>query len=132
MGSVGTLANPIAIGELIQQVKTISGADVVRSSVASSSERRVQRIALLGGSGSSFYRDAVQSGADLFVTGDSKYHAFHAANDQIPLIDPGHAETERFVVPGMASLVRDAVSATAIDVPVIEIEQETNPVHYIC
>jgi len=34
----------------------------------------VERVAVLGGSGGSFVREAAASGADAYVTGDLDYH----------------------------------------------------------
>ena len=42
--------------------------------------------------------DAINSGADAFVTADIKYHSFHSAKDKILLIDAGHYETEIHVI----------------------------------
>jgi putative NIF3 family GTP cyclohydrolase 1 type 2 len=49
-----------------------------------------------------YYSAARTQGADIFITGDVRYHDFHRSqHDNILLIDAGHAETERFVTGGM-------------------------------
>lgn len=39
---------------------------------------------------------AKQTGADIFITGDYKYHEFFDAEDQIVIADIGHYESEQY------------------------------------
>ena len=49
-----------------------------------------------------YYSAARSAGADIFITGDIRYHDFlRAQHDDVLLVDAGHAETERFVTAGM-------------------------------
>lgn len=83
----------------------------------------------------SFYGAAVAAGADAFITADVRYHAFHAANDSVPILDPGHAESEAFVVAGMARLVEkvagESCGGDSGGISVLSITETTNPVRYI-
>ena len=51
-----------------------------------------------GGSGFSLLNDAIQSGADIFLTSDIKYHDFFEADQNIILADIGHYESEQFTI----------------------------------
>ena len=84
---------------------------------------RCQRIAVVAGSGMSLFPAAVNSGADVFVTADVKYHGFFAAADVIGLIDPGHWEMERFVPEALAALLSKALP----DITVTASRITTNP-----
>ena len=76
--------------------------------------QRVERVAVLGGSGGSFVREAAASGADAYVTGDLDYHdALLAESLGLIAIDAGHAATE---LPSLAPLARRL--AKLVDVPV--------------
>lgn len=55
---------------------------------------KIKKVALCGGSGGEYIRDAINSGADAYITADIKYHNFHDAEGEILLIDAGHYETE--------------------------------------
>ncbi|MCL2513761.1 MAG: Nif3-like dinuclear metal center hexameric protein [Oscillospiraceae bacterium] len=58
-------------------------------------EKRIKKIAVVGGSGFMFFGDAKEAGADAFLTGDAKYHDFIEAEENgIVLIAAGHYETE--------------------------------------
>ncbi len=87
----------------------------------------IKKIAIIGGSGSSFLDEAIASGADAFITADVSYHTFHAASGKIMIIDPGHYEMEQFVSLGIARLLSDNLNnELKIDVSV----SYTNPVRY--
>ena len=76
--------------------------------------RRVEHVAVLGGSGGSFVREAAASGADAYVTGDLDYHdALLAESLGLVAIDAGHAATE---LPSLEPLARRL--AGLVDVPV--------------
>ncbi len=51
---------------------------------------------MCGGSGSSFIRMAFAAGADIFITGDVKYHDFFSVDNQMIIADIGHFEGESF------------------------------------
>lgn len=57
--------------------------------------RSVERVAFCGGSGSEFINDAISKGADVYITGDIKYHqAQSALQNNLCIIDAGHYYTE--------------------------------------
>jgi len=59
-------------------------------------------VALCGGAGSEFYREAWRAGCDAFVTGDVKYHIFIECEELgLAIIDAGHGHTE---LPGVRAL----------------------------
>lgn len=66
-------------------------------------QRPVQCVAVLGGSGGSELKEAVAAGADVFITGEASHHdAIDARSMGIGLIVAGHYATEFPVVPEMA------------------------------
>lgn len=78
--------------------------------------RRVESIAVVPGSGSSFIEAAAEV-ADVLVTGDVSHHRTVAAADLgLAVVDPGHTATER---PGMRALVE--MVAGSADVEVVDL-----------
>ncbi len=132
MGAIGSLETTMPLEQVARLVKDACDAELVRVScpAGDAPDYPVQRIGILAGSGMSFYGDAIAAGADAFVTADAKYHNFHAANDDIPIIDPGHAESESLVIEGMAALVNETIQSTNADIRIEKLEQSTNPVRY--
>jgi dinuclear metal center YbgI/SA1388 family protein len=102
-GMAGRLAAPrmpIPLGELAERVRVALGAPHAR--VAGDLARRIERVAVLPGSGDSFLAEAAALGAQVVVTGDVDHHRARAALDRgLALIDPGHVPSER---PGLRRL----------------------------
>ncbi len=59
-------------------------------------DRQVRRIAMCGGAGAEFTGLAMSQGADVYITGDMKYHEFQGNEDRIILADIGHYESEHY------------------------------------
>lgn len=93
-GAIGKLPNPIKTDQFLQHVKEVTGVPVIRCSELC--KDTVQCVALCGGSGSFMIGDAKAQGADIYLTGDLKYHDFQQAEGDIILADIGHYESEQF------------------------------------
>jgi dinuclear metal center YbgI/SA1388 family protein len=112
-GRVGTLPEPLAPEELRDHVSDSLGFPA-RLIATPDPERRIERVAVLGGSGGSFIREVAASGADAYVTGDLDYHdALLAESLGLVAIDAGHAATE---LPSLEPLARRL--AGLVNVPV--------------
>lgn len=93
-GMIGSLPYPLPIEPFLDQVKMILRLPVIR--ISSIKNQVVSRVAICGGAGSFLIEDAVRAGADIYLTGDLKYHDFQQALDRITLADIGHFESEQF------------------------------------
>lgn len=116
-----------ALGEEIGRVGTVpettaeAFADTVRhaldiphATLYGEPETPVHRVALVGGSGMDYIAAARESGADLFVTGDIRYHNAQDALDLgLVLIDATHDGTEN---PAMERLAEKLRSTFAVPV----------------
>ena len=90
----------------------------------------VKKIALCGGSGSEFVKDAIQQQADVYITGDVKYHTFQEAEEKILLIDVGHFETEHHILPTLAEKISQMVKSKKNTSKIFITRKTINPVHY--
>lgn len=87
----------------------------------------ISKAAVCGGAGMDFYLDAVQSGADVYVTGDISHHEMLLAKEiGVTVIAAGHFETENPAVKALESMIK----AKFIDVDTVILTQ-TNPVTFI-
>jgi len=112
-GRIGALPQPMTPEELAEHVGDTLGFPA-RLVANPQPERRVERVAALGGSGGSFVQQVSTSGAQAYVTGDLDYHdALLADSLGLTAIDAGHAATE---LPSLAPLARRL--AEMVDVPV--------------
>lgn len=88
------------LSALAERVKCCTGLPSVRVLDAG---RVIRTAAVCCGGGASFLDCAIQSGADVLISGDFRHHqAVAAMNAGISLIDAGHYETERLVLAPLA------------------------------
>jgi dinuclear metal center YbgI/SA1388 family protein len=91
-GRVGTLRERLTAEELREYVSESLGFP---SCLLADPGRRIETVAVLGGSGGSFIPEVAASGAHAYVTGDVDYHeALLAESLDLAVIDAGHAATE--------------------------------------
>lgn len=99
-GRIGTLAQPQTLGELARHVRTRLSTPTVQ--IIGNPAKRVTRAAVACGAAGEFLQDAIRAGADLFLTGEMRFHDCLAAQEaDVSVILPGHHATER---PGVEDL----------------------------
>ncbi len=104
-GRIGHLAQPIALQAFAQHVKAVLKAGQI--AVVDGGKASVQKIALACGAAGEFLADAVEQQADVFLTGEARFHDCVAAQSQhIALVLPGHYATERCGVEALAEVVQ--------------------------
>lgn len=86
----------------------------------------IKKVAICGGSGRFLLKNAIQSGADAFITSDFKYHEFFDAENKLLLIDTGHYESEQFTPEIFYEIIQKKFSTFAIHLSKIN----TNPINY--
>lgn len=100
-GRVGVLAEPRPLREVAHRLQTALSVPHVQ--VIGELSRPVARVAIVCGAGGEFLSDAVRAGADMFMTGEMRFHDYLAAQAQrIALVLPGHYATERFALERLA------------------------------
>lgn len=123
LGRIGTLPAPVAIDDFAHRVRERLGVSHVR--LVRAADRPVRRVAVCGGAGAEFIDTAVRRGADVYLTGDVKYHeAQRAAEQGMHLIDAGHFGTERPVLPVLADLLRAELAAEHGTVEILVTEKQ--------
>lgn len=94
IGRVGVLEQPIEPSELISLVTKRFDADHIRYT---NFDKKIQKVAICSGSGSGFISKAKQAKADVYISGDFKYHDFQQGDSNLMLVDVGHYHSEKFV-----------------------------------
>ncbi|QEL19684.1 Nif3-like dinuclear metal center hexameric protein [Limnoglobus roseus] len=110
-GRIGDLA-PVTLGEFAERVKKQLRAAVVQ--IGGDPTRIVRRAAVACGAAGEFLSDAVRRKADVFVTGEIRFHDARTAEAAgVGLVVPGHHATERPAVEDLAAqLGRDFPTTT--------------------
>ena len=96
-GRIGELVQPTPIVVLANHLKQVLGIGHVK--IAGNLDMHVKTVAVCSGSGSSMVNAFFDTGADVFISGDLKYHdarSFEFA--QKTLIDIGHFASEHLIV----------------------------------
>lgn len=97
LGKIGELEVPMTPDAFLNHVKTALSLGSLRT--AGTPPDTIRRVALCTGSGSEFIGLAKLKKADVYITGDLKYHdAQRAAENNLWVIDAGHFGTEKLVV----------------------------------
>jgi hypothetical protein len=122
-GMLGLLEKPIQGEHFPAYVKACLNAEVVRFTRPVS---WVKKVAICGGSGAFLIKNALQSGADAYITGDVKYHEFFDAENQMMICDPGHYETEQFTIELFAEILSEKFPNFATRFS----QTYTNPIQY--
>ena len=90
-------------------------------------DRPIAKIAICGGSGSFLISDAIRAGADLFLTGEIKYHDFFNHRNSILLADIGHYESEQYTIELICEIIRKKFPTFAVHFT----ECKTNQINYL-
>ena len=125
-GMIGELATPLEEPDFLNLVATTVGSPCLRHSALTG--RKIQKVALCGGSGTPFMPDALRQKADAYLTADIKYHDYFTAEGNILLVDGGHFETEQFTKELIKVLIKKKIPNFAAEIA----ETNTNAVHYYC
>lgn len=123
-GMVGELETAVDEHTFLNTVKEIFNCGIIRHTKLKGEE--VKRVAFCGGSGSFLLNDAKSVQADVFITGDFKYHEFFDAENQIVIADIGHYESEQFT----SNRIQDLLTKNFPNLQVLLSEINTNPINY--
>ena len=123
-GMVGLLPRPMEELEFLSMLKKQMQTDCIRHTPLIG--RKIERVALCGGAGSFLLPEAMRAKADIFITGDYKYHQFFDADKKIIIADIGHYESEQFTPEIFESILTKKFPTFAILLSDIN----TNPVKY--
>jgi len=126
LGRVGELAEKKELTSFALYIKEKLGLKSVK--VVGKPNLSVYKAAVCAGSGSSLMNDFFSSGAQVFISGDLRYHdarAVEAAN--LGLIDIGHFASEHLIVDVLAERLNKILSETGVDVGVEACRLENDP-----
>lgn len=103
-GRIGRLNKKLSCDSFIKHVSNKLSTSVR----ATRFDGYVETVAVLGGSGEFAWSDAKKSGADAFVTGESKHHIFiEAKHNNFCFVEAGHFETEVLVCKALKDKLQD-------------------------
>jgi dinuclear metal center YbgI/SA1388 family protein len=123
-GMVGELSTGISEADFLKMLQANFNLNIIRHTPFTG--KLVNKVALCGGAGSFLIGAAVASGADIFITGDVKYHEFFDANGKLVIADIGHYESEQYTIELLFDILSEKFPTFAVQKSAIK----TNPVNY--
>lgn len=130
IGRIGEVA-PMTFEDLAKKVKEVFQLDAVRLVSYRSSNPMIKRVAICGGSGQGFYKDALSKGADVYITGDIYYHTGQEMlTNGLLAIDPGH-HIEVLFVSKLAEKFKLWKEEECWNLTILESQAPTNPFYHL-
>jgi dinuclear metal center YbgI/SA1388 family protein len=123
-GMIGELEYELESDVFLKHLKQSMNLQVVKHTPFLN--KPVKKVALCGGAGSFLIKDAIRQQADIYITGDLKYHEYFDAENKIVLADIGHYESEVFTKELFYDLISKKFPTFAVSLS----EINTNPVRY--
>lgn len=124
-GLIGQLQEPMESEKFLLFLKKSMNTPMIRHTEIH--KKMIQSVAVCGGAGSFLLKKAIAAKADIFITGDFKYHEFFEADNQVIIADIGHYESEQFT----KDLLYDILSKKFTNIALRLSEVETNPIKYL-
>ena len=125
MGMIGDLPTKMTELDFLNFVKSTMKTACIRHSETLG--KSIQKVAVLGGSGSFGIENAIALNADAYISADFKYHDFFKAEKKILLADIGHYESEQFT----KNLLVEYLTKKFTNFAIILSEKSTNPIYHI-
>ncbi|MFY8036326.1 MAG: Nif3-like dinuclear metal center hexameric protein [Cyclobacteriaceae bacterium] len=124
-GMVGLLPEPMELIDFLQGLKVRMNISTIRYTAPIG--RKIQRVAVCGGSGSFLLPTAIAAQADVYVSADFKYHEFFDAEGKIVIADIGHFESEQFTKDLLSEVLKEKFTTFATTFSTTN----TNPISYL-
>ena len=128
LGRIGTLPNILTGATLLAHISTILSKNNLL--YAGDKNKKIKKVAVCSGSGSTLFDIALESEADAFVTGEIKHSiALKARANNIFVIDAGHFHTEHPVVDDLAKYLQKIKGDKEWDVEISIFKHESSPLN---
>ena len=125
LGVVGDLPCEVDEKQFLCEVKQKFNVGSVRHT--SLSGNKVKCVALCGGSGASFADAAISAGAQVYITGEARYHDLFNYDGRILFAVIGHYESEQFTMDIFEEVILKSYPAMKVKKTTVN----TNPVNYL-
>lgn len=128
LGRIGKLNEAMTLDAFASKVKEVFEVPALR--FVGNPEKKIQKVAVLGGDGNKYIYAAKRSGADVLVTGDLYYHVAHDAEAlDLAVVDPGH-NIEKVMIKGVADYMAKVCQEEKFEVTFIESKVITEPFQF--
>lgn len=123
-GVIGILPEEIEPAHFLQKIKQTFTIPCIKHSAFP--EKKLKKVAICGGSGAFLLPNAVKQNADVFLTGEIKYHDFFGLDSGILIAEIGHYESEQYT----KEIFYDVITKKFPNFAVRFSNVNTNPIKY--
>lgn len=117
IGLVGVLPVPMPVNDFLHLVKSVVNRNVLFEKI---NDRPIQIVALCTGGAQGYIDQAIDAGADVFITGEVSEQTIHIAREMgIHFCAAGHHATERY---GPQALARYLKESMGLDAEFVDID----------
>lgn len=124
-GVIGELQESVTETDFLRYIKKVFEVECLRHTKLTG--REIQTVALCGGSGAFLIPDAMAQHADVFITGEIKYHDYFGCESDILLAEIGHYESEQYTKEIFYTIIREMFPQLEVQVTKVN----TNPIKYM-
>ena len=124
-GVIGMLNEPETELDFLKRIKKTFEVECLRHNRLTG--RLIQKVALCGGAGSFLLPEAQKQEADVFITGEIKYHEFFNYDKSMLVAEIGHYESEQYTKELLATIISEKFPTLEIEITKIN----TNPIKYL-
>jgi dinuclear metal center YbgI/SA1388 family protein len=123
-GMIATLKSEMEEDQFLLYLKDKMNTKCIRHSPLRN--KKIKTVAFCGGAGDFLLESAMAQKADVFISGDFKYHRFFDADNKIVIMDIGHFESEQFTIELLGDFLKEKFFTFAVRFT----EVNTNPINY--
>jgi dinuclear metal center YbgI/SA1388 family protein len=124
-GVIGDLEEPESELDFLKRIKKIFDAGCLKHNEFSG--RFIRKVALGGGAGAFLLPQVFHSKADVFITGEMKYHDYFKCETNILIAEIGHYESEQYT----SDIFRFVITEMFPHVNIHISKVNTNPIKYL-
>ena len=124
-GVTGLLPEPMAADDFVLAVKKAFGVECAMCNELL--RLPVRQVAICGGAGDFLLDEALETGADAFITGEMHYHQYFGYEQKIQICVIGHYQSEQFTTEVFQTIIQEACPG----VKTLIAETNTNPILYL-
>lgn len=125
IGRIGSIDKEVTLEQLIKKVKEAYHVDQLR--FVGDLSQKINRVAILGGSGEKYIDHAIRAGADVYITGDMTFHPSQDAEQAgLSIIDPGH-----YIEKIMKKATKEYLEGRFPELTILESKVDTEPFQFM-
>lgn len=124
-GVIGDLPEEEDERDFLVRLKSLFGIQCIRHNMLCG--RKIRRVALCGGAGGFLLPNAIEQGADAFLTGEVRYHDYFGHEGELLIAEMGHYESEQYTV----EIFEEILRARLPELRTVKTSLNTNPINYL-